>query len=123
MIAIMALCAPRLTAIGARKMRMERSNETGRPGRRNRRPAGLLAAAAALVIAFPASAQHQGHETPPSMPGVERPAQAPPPTLTDDAMPGMDMTNADPSATRLTPGALGAYPMSRDASGTAWQPD
>jgi hypothetical protein len=35
------------------------------------------------------------------------------------AMPGMDHG----SAAQPMPGALGAYPMAREASGTAWQPD
>jgi hypothetical protein len=53
-----------------------------------------------------------------NMPGMqhEQPAQAParpPPTKPDDGMAGMTMMA----------GALGHYSMTRDASGTAWQPD
>src|SRR5690242_21651538 len=44
-------------------------------------------------------------------------------------MPGMDMSNMDMShhamahADMMSSGVLGAYPMTRDASGTSWQPD
>ena len=62
----------------------------------------LLAAAAALALPAAARAQHQGHDMS-GMAGMAHPAPA-------DR--GMAMT-----------GALGPYPMSRDASGTAWQPD
>lgn len=37
-------------------------------------------------------------------------------------MPGHDMGGHDMASHRMT-GNLGAYPMSRDSSGTAWQPD
>ena len=104
-------------------MKMERSDETGRLVRRLRKPAGFAAAAAALVVAFPASAQHQGHDAPPPMPGMAMPAETPPPAQPDQSMPGMDMTSADSGAVRPMTGALGVYPMSREASGTAWQPD
>jgi hypothetical protein len=53
------------------------------------------------AIAAPALAQHEGHE----------PAEPPPPgeAIVADA--------------REPAGALGPYPMAREASGTAWQPD
>ncbi len=41
-------------------------------------------------------------------------------------MPGMDMSNMpgmDMSGMGAMTGLLGAYPMTRDASGTSWQPD
>jgi hypothetical protein len=56
----------------------------------------LLAASAGLAAA-PAAAQHQGHD-----------------------MAGMDMAPAPAAAMA---GALGPYPMTREASGTSWQPD
>jgi hypothetical protein len=59
----------------------------------------LFIGLAALVLATPALAQHEGH------------ARAAP---------------ADPHAGHAMaamPGALGAYPMTREATGTAWQPD
>ena len=64
-----------------------------------------LLASAALLAAAPAVAQHTGHGSHPPQPS-EAPA--------DEAV------AADP--THPT-GALGPYPMSREASGTAWQPD
>ena len=64
-----------------------------------------LLASAALLAAAPAVAQHTGHGSHPPQPS-EAPA--------DDAV------AADP--THPT-GALGPYSMSREASGTAWQPD
>ena len=67
-----------------------------------------LAGAAALAFAFPALAQEVAPEAPPadhhdmaSMPGM--------------AAPTMDMSTMD--------SALGPYRMTRDASGTSWQPD
>ena len=66
-----------------------------------------LAAAVALV-AGPAAAQDMG--------GMAMPAPAPATANHDmDPMPGM-------SATPMT-GMLGLYPMTRESSGTAWQPD
>jgi len=41
----------------------------------------------------------------------------------DGPMAGDERGMADPSATLLMSGALGPYGMSREASGTAWQPD
>jgi hypothetical protein len=63
----------------------------------------LLAAASVLGLAAaaPAHAQHEGH---------------------DGEMPPMDMP-AMPAMDHGMRGALGAYPMAREASGTAWQPD
>lgn len=89
---------------------------------------------AALITALPAAAQdpHAGHAMPTA------PVAAPPadphaghvtpemdhskmdhstmPGMDHGEMPGMDMSHA------MT-GALGPYPMTREASGTAWQPD
>ncbi|MDB5691345.1 MAG: hypothetical protein JWO81_408 [Alphaproteobacteria bacterium] len=100
----------------------------------------LAAAAAAGSLAFsPASAQHQGHDAQP-MPGMTMPQPAPPrqepappPAGTETAghpaeappepMGGMEMGSTDVTSRRAMTGALGAYPMTREASGTAWQPD
>jgi hypothetical protein len=72
----------------------------------------ILFLAAAII-----AAQHAEHGAMPSSTPAEpsRPQPA-------DSMAGMDMGSGDP-ATRHSAGALGSYPMSRDASGTAWQPD
>jgi hypothetical protein len=71
--------------------------------------------AAALLAASPALAQEAGPDAHESgmagmqMPGMDMPA---------GNMPGMAMDNAAPMT-----GALGSYPMGREASGTSWQPD
>jgi hypothetical protein len=76
--------------------------------------------ASAFLFAGPALAQHQGHA------GHE---SAPPPPSAAAQAPPMDhsahrMLEAHPGETehQMT-GAFGAYGMSREASGTAWQPD
>jgi hypothetical protein len=53
------------------------------------------------------------------MPGMETPV-AKAPAAMDDGMAGMDMSDHHAMAMA---GALGAYPGTRDATGTAWQPD
>ena len=70
-------------------------------------------------------------QDPPAMPGMDHskmaPAQAgPPPAAADphaghdmSAMAGMDGMDMGHAMT----GALGSYPMTREASGTSWQPD
>jgi hypothetical protein len=82
----------------------------------------LLAAASAWGVsaAAPALAQHQGHD----QPGAQQPA----PPLQAQQQPedhsGHDMTaSAQEGMEHGTTGALGPYPMAREASGTAWQPD
>ena len=77
----------------------------------------------AALLAIPAAAQ--------DMPGMAMPATSP--TTTDphagrdmSAMPGMDhasMDHASMNHTMAMTGALGPYPMTREASGTSWQPD
>lgn len=67
---------------------------------------GLVFAAAFAFIGAPAAAQDMQH-----MPGMQH-GDMPMPMHHDMPMHEMRMT-----------GAFGAYPMSRDASGTAWQPD
>ena len=90
-------------------------------------------AAAALLAAASAHAQdpHAQHQAPPPADPhaghVMPPAPATPaaPAAPADAhaghdmadMPGMDMGG------HAMPAALGPYPMTREASGTAWQPD
>ncbi|HEY5710521.1 MAG TPA: hypothetical protein VIT38_01395 [Allosphingosinicella sp.] len=65
----------------------------------------IIAASAALVFAMPAAAQHAGHGDQPTS------AQTTPAMHQAETRHGMT-------------GALGAaYPASREASGTAWQPD
>jgi len=66
-----------------------------------------------LFAAAPALAQHEGH-------GPVPPPPPPPQTEhADHDMPGMEHGGMEQPMT----GALGTYPMSREASGTAWQPD
>jgi hypothetical protein len=76
----------------------------------------LLSGAAALaLIAAPAAAQapaadpHAGHVMPSTSPSAAATA------------PVHDMAGMDHSAPMMA--ALGSYPMAREASGTAWQPD
>jgi hypothetical protein len=100
----------------------------------------LMMAASGLALASlssPAHAQHAGHE------GMEMPAPAPQPPVTTPAVPVVDHSAMDHSTmdhSTMVPaqandsttghaghaamkGALGPYPMTREASGTAWQPD
>ncbi|MDQ0464587.1 hypothetical protein QO010_002371 [Caulobacter ginsengisoli] len=87
------------------------------------RRALLLASALALVGGSAAMAQ--------DMPGMSMPTATPapaasPPAKQDDDMAGMDMAGQQsPSDMKwMMKGAFGPYyPMSREASGTAWQPD
>ena len=78
--------------------------------------------AVALVLSAPAWAQHEGHH------GAHPPPAEPVPAAPVDHS-QMDH-GADPAAHAETPGAhaempgaLGPYPMTRESSGTAWQPD
>jgi len=93
------------------------------------------AAAAALALAAPAQAQHDGH----AMSGMPPTAPAPAPAPTSQAEPmnhdahGMSGDEAPQDAPMTASqmaamghamrGAFGPYTMSREASGTAWQPD
>jgi len=96
---------------------------------------------AAMAVAGPVAAQDHDHM---AMPGMDMPAAkpAPPPPAKapvkpDDDMAGMDMSghtmpghdmagmdhmSMDHGAMSMS-GNLGAYPMTRDVTGTAWQPD
>jgi hypothetical protein len=71
------------------------------------------ASAAALLAATPALAQSHDHSQ--HQHGAEMPAPAAPDPHAGHQMP-------TPAGGAMT-GALGPYPMSREASGTAWQPD
>ena len=79
----------------------------------------LFCAASALALATVLPAQAGQAQPMPPMPGMDHSRTTPPapaaPSMAD--MPGMDMP-----VHKMT-GALGAYAMTRDASGTAWQPD
>jgi len=55
-----------------------------------------------------------------SMPGMDMPQPSTPSAPPKDDMPGMKM---DMAMDMPSTGILGAYPMTRDASGTSWQPD
>ena len=87
------------------------------------RPRLLLAARAFALtsLATPATAQHAGHMPGMTMPApkekaaAEKPVSAP----TDHAA----MAGMRHSGHESMRGALGAYPMQRESSGTAWQPD
>jgi hypothetical protein len=81
----------------------------------------LLAAAAAVLAPAVAFAQSMPGM---DMHGMDMPGDAPPQPpasapMDHDAMPGMEMgAQANPMT-----GALGGYPMTREASGTSWRPD
>ena len=80
-----------------------------------------LAGASLLALAMPATAQdHSHHAAPPAQTPTPKPATAPP-APDPDPHAGHDMAAAGESHVMTSP--LGAWPMTRDASGTAWQPD
>ena len=87
--------------------------------------ASALALAAVPSAAFAQHHDHQGHS--PEAPAGE-PAPEPPHDATDHSqmdhaqMPGAPSPTEAHSGHAMT-GALGPYPMTREASGTAWQPD
>jgi len=84
--------------------------------------AGALTAAAA---AAPISVFAQTAPAPDmaGMAGMQAPiAAAPPPSKAAPPPDGMDMSGMMMSGMTMA-GDLGAYPMTRDASGTSWQPD
>ncbi|MGQ3039607.1 MAG: hypothetical protein ACT6TH_13240 [Brevundimonas sp.] len=77
-----------------------------------------LAGASLLALALPAAAQDHWHHAP------AQPAQpAQPDPHAGHAMPAMDHSqdHGDPHGATTSP--LGRWPMTRDASGTSWQPD
>jgi hypothetical protein len=88
----------------------------------------LLLAGAAVLIASPAWAQeHSGHPAPAAP--AQSPQRSVPPAAEDHSghqMPGMDhgkAGGAPAGGDHGMQGALGDYPMTREASGTSWQPD
>jgi len=83
--------------------------------------AGLIA----LVTCSTALAQHEGHQMPMPEAQPEQPAE-PQPTPKAEPHAGHDMGAMGDEMIMVEPGmtgALGPYPMAREASGTAWQPD
>ena len=90
----------------------------------------LITAASALALAVPAVAQHQhmpGMQMPMpeehKPPADEKPVPAPMPVaMGEHAAHEMAMGEHDAHQMAMT-GALGPYPMQRESSGTAWQPD
>ena len=94
-----------------------------------------LAGASLLALALPAQAQHQHHTQPPSPAPTSRPAppaadphahHRPPAAqqpVTGSGHGPHDMPGMDHGAGHAMSSPLGPWPMSRDASGTSWQPD
>jgi hypothetical protein len=100
-----------------------------------------LLAAAVLFAAAPGLAQHGGHgghqpgppppPTPLAQPPTDHsahprpasPTPAPEPQLQVSGHAGHQPSNVDTGTAHHMTGALGPYEMSREASGTAWQPD
>ena len=86
----------------------------------------------ALVTGSAALAQHEGHQMPMPQESAQQEAApapdphaghdmaAPAPEAAADPHTGHDMSTSEGHAMA---GALGSYPMAREASGTAWQPD
>jgi hypothetical protein len=89
---------------------------------------GLFVAAGAVALASlpaPAQAQHAGHE---SMPMPTEPPPAAEATVDHSEMDHSQMDHGPMAPVEhaghgAMTGALGDYPMAREASGTAWQPD
>jgi hypothetical protein len=83
----------------------------------------LALSSAAMTLALPAFAQDM------AMPGMTASQPNPPakqdqPDMGGMDMPGMDMTTPSTAMPPMTmTGAFGPYAMSREASGTSWQPD
>jgi len=78
------------------------------------------AAALALLLAMPARAQHDHHHPPEAPPAQPPEAEAPPAQEPHDAHEGHAMEG---HGAHEMAAMLGSYPMSREASGTAWQPE
>lgn len=86
----------------------------------------------ALLAGLPLSAQHEHHHPEPPPSQEPPPADAPPPEEHGEhsghtGMEGMDHSGMDHAGMDMAghemPGLLGPYKMSREASGTAWQPE
>ena len=84
-----------------------------------RGPLAAAALTASLALALPATAQDM--KDMPGMPATPPPAPSPAPMdmPMDHPMPGMDHGAMSHGMTS----AIGAYAMTRDGSGTSWQPD
>ena len=81
-----------------------------------------LAGASLLALALPAAAQdHSHHPAPPVQSPAPTPAPAPMPQADPHA--GHDMSTMADGEDHAMTSPLGSWPMSRDASGTSWQPD
>ena len=76
---------------------------------------------ALLLAACASGAAGQAMPAMPNMPGMTMPAPAKPPAKDD--MAGMDMSGAPGRDHMAMTGALGDYGMTRDGTGTSWQPD
>ena len=99
------------------------------PGKRARKPAPATKPAPAHAV--PALPTDKAEPVRPEMPGMTMPTVQPPPA----ANPVHDMPTAAPQPSHDMPagehgdhamamtGAHGPYPMQRESSGTAWQPD
>ena len=91
-----------------------------------RLPCALLAGASLLTLALPARAQDHAHHAPVPPPARTVP-QTPATTATADPHAGHTMTDPTQEGVLLSgsrmPSSLGPWPMTRDASGTSWQPD
>ena len=91
----------------------------------NRNRVAALAGVALFNISSAAAAQDHGHHSAPPVP-----KESIPPTPAEPAA-DSEMDHAGPKHAGTTeehsehemPGALGGYPIGREASGTAWQPD
>jgi len=87
-----------------------------------------LVATGALALSSlpaPAFAQHMGHEAPPPAPQTAQPGAEPDHSTMDHSMHAQPAPiDAGPAEEfHMHQGALGPYPMARESSGTAWQPD
>jgi len=83
------------------------------------------AALVALAIATPAWAQHEHHQMPPAEPPAKEPAKEPakpPEDHTGHDMQGMEGMDHSMPVHEMH-AMFGSYPMTREASGTSWQPD
>ena len=99
--------------------------------------AALMATAfgVALIGSAPAMAQHEGHagHPAPTPPAADHPGDETAPEEQDERPEGAPderqatghdgMDHGPAGEGRFMAGALGPYPMTREASGTAWQPD
>ena len=87
-----------------------------------RYPVRSTVALVALATGSAALAQHEGHDMPPAPSAEQEAAPAPDPHAGHDMSAMAPKENHSAHGAAMT-GALGPYPMAREASGTAWQPD